>query len=39
MGLPFPSLGDFPDPGIEPGPPALQEDSFTREALSMAGAQ
>ena len=24
-GLPFPSPGDFPDPGIEPGSPALQE--------------
>ena len=22
-GLPFPSLGDLPDPGIEPGSPAL----------------
>ena len=27
-GLPFPSLGDIPDPGIEPGSPALQADSF-----------
>ena len=25
-GLPFPSPGDLPDPGVEPGPPALQED-------------
>ena len=24
-GLPFPSPGDVPDPGIEPGFPALQE--------------
>ena len=24
---PFPSPGDFPDPGIEPGSPALQADS------------
>ena len=34
-GLPFPSLGDLPDPGIERGSPALQSDStiwFTREA-------
>ena len=23
-GLPFPSPGDLPNPGIEPGPPALQ---------------
>ena len=26
-GLPFPSLGDLPNPGIEPGSPALQADS------------
>ena len=25
-GLPFPSPGDLPDPGIEPGAPALQAD-------------
>ena len=25
-GLPFPSPGDLPDPGIEPRPPALQAD-------------
>ena len=24
--LPFPSPGDLPDPGIEPGSPALQAD-------------
>ena len=24
----FPFLGDFPDPGIEPGSPALQADSL-----------
>ena len=24
-GLPFPSPGDLPDPGIEPGSPALQD--------------
>ena len=29
-GLPFPSLGDLPNPGIEPGSPILQAD--TREA-------
>ena len=28
-GLPFPSPGDLPDPGIEPGSPALQADTFT----------
>ena len=27
-GLPFPSLGDLPDPGIEPMSPVLQEDSL-----------
>ena len=26
--LPFPSLGDLPDPGIEPVSPALQEYSL-----------
>ena len=27
-GLPFPSPGDLPYPGIEPGSPALQADSI-----------
>ena len=27
-GLPFPSPGDLPDPGIEPGSPTLQVDSL-----------
>ena len=27
-GWPFPSPGDLPDPGIEPGSPALQADSL-----------
>ena len=27
-GLPFPSLGEFPDPGIEPGFPTLQANSL-----------
>ena len=27
-GLPFPSPGDLPDPGIEPGSPALHADSL-----------
>ena len=34
-GLPFPSPGDLPDPGVKPGSPALQADSLltvTREA-------
>ena len=26
-GLPFPSPGDLPDPGIEPGSPTLQADT------------
>ena len=26
--LPFPSLGNFPNQGIEPGSPALQADSL-----------
>ena len=30
-GLPFPSPGDLPDPGIEPGSPALQADSLLSE--------
>ena len=27
-GLPFPSPGDLPDPGVEPKSPALQADSL-----------
>ena len=27
-GLPFPSPGDLPDPGIEPGSPTLRADSY-----------
>ena len=42
-GLPFPSPGDLPDPGIEPGSPTLQADALlseppgkpTREAFSV----
>ena len=30
-GLPFPSPGDLPDPGIEPRSPALQVDTLTSE--------
>ena len=30
-GVPFPSPGDLPDPGIEPGSPALQADALTSE--------
>ena len=30
-GLPFPSAGDLPEPGIEPRSPALQADSLQTE--------
>ena len=30
-GLTFPSPGDLPNPGIEPGSPALQEDALPSE--------
>ena len=30
-GLPFPSPGDLPNPGIEPGSPALRADTLTSE--------
>ena len=32
-GLPFPSPGDLPNPGMEPGSPELQTDSFLSEPL------
>ena len=32
-GLPFLSPGDLPNPGIEPGSPALQADSLTSKQL------
>ena len=35
-GLPFPSPGDRPEPGIEPSPATLQADSLPPEP--MAGA-
>ena len=31
IGLPFPSPGDLPYPGIEPGSPTLQADSLPSE--------
>ena len=31
VGLPFPSPGDLPDPGIKPRSPALQADSLLSE--------
>ena len=30
-GLPFPSLGDLPNPGIEPGSPVLRADALPSE--------
>ena len=30
-GLPFPPLGDLPDPGVKPGYPAFQADALTSE--------
>ena len=36
-GLPFPSPGYLPDPGIEPGFPALQADSLPTELLEWYG--
>ena len=35
-GLPFPSPGDLPDPGIEPGSPALQADALPSEPPGKA---
>ena len=32
-GLPFPSPSDLPNPGIEPGSPALQTDALPSESL------
>ena len=32
-GLPFPSPGDLPNPGIEPRSPALQTDALPSEPL------
>ena len=32
-GLPFPSPGDLPEPGIEPASPALAGGFFTTEPL------
>ena len=35
-GLPFPSPGDLPDPGIEPSSPALQVDALLSGASDFA---
>ena len=40
-GLPFPSPGDLPNPGIEPGSPVLQSDSlylWARQLIRQQGA-
>ena len=34
-GLPFPSPGDLPDTGIEPGSPTLQTDALPSVAPGM----
>ena len=34
--LPFPSPGDLPNPGIEPGSPTLQADSLLSEPPGKA---
>ena len=36
-GLPFPSPGALPDPGIEPGSPALQADALLSEPQGRRG--
>ena len=36
-GLPFPSPGDLPEPGIEPRSPALQADALTSEPSGHIG--
>ena len=35
-GLPLPSPGDLPDPGMKPGSPALQADSLPSEPLEKS---
>ena len=34
-GLPFPSPGDLPDPGVETGSPTLQADALSPELPGM----
>ena len=36
-GLPFPSPGDLPNPGIEPWSPALEADALTSEPPGRSG--
>ena len=35
--LPFPSAGDFPNPGVEPGSPALRADSLPSKPPGKPG--
>ena len=35
----FPSIRDLPDPGIEPGSPALQADSLPSELLNVTNSK
>ena len=37
-GLPFPSPGDLPNPGVKPGSPTLQADSLLSESPAKPGA-
>ena len=36
-GVPLPSPGDLPDPGIEPRSPALQADALPSEPSGIGG--
>ena len=36
-GVPFPSPGDLPDPGIKPGSPAFQADALISEPPGKPG--
>ena len=38
-GLPIPSPGDLPDPGMEPGSPVLQADSLPTELSGIPGSR
>ena len=38
-GLPFPSLGNLPDPGIKPRSPILEADALTSEPPGKPGYQ
>ena len=38
-GLPFPSPGDLPDPGLKPGSPTLQADALLPEPPGNTGAR